>query len=302
MEENNEKRYDSEILEETIIEKYIFQISYPNGEFRTGFFIEFYVPNKLERIKVLLTTYSNLGEDKIEEGVDIKVFSNDDKDNCKIIKKNYCKIIFHDKICNVTMIKIFKEAYILNNIQFLKYYEEYEDNSTKSVFLVDFSSDKKLIYPVGLIKKNEEGKIGEDEENKIEYFCFYKGKSFGGPILLNNKILGIQYGNNNTEGKYWNSGIHIINIIRSYYGKNGLCYISKKKKEQSQNNNNQNNNYNNQQMRPNNGYFQNSNQMPINNMNPIQNNLNSGQMQLIIILLAKILILLQIIKCKIIII
>ena len=65
---------------------------------------------KLERLKVLITTYSNLGEEKIEEGVDIKIFSNEDKDNWKTIKKDYCKIIFHDKIYNVTMIEIFKDA------------------------------------------------------------------------------------------------------------------------------------------------------------------------------------------------
>ena len=81
MEEHNEKRYGSEILKEKNKETYFFQISYPNGEFRTGFFKEFYVPNKLERIKVLLTKYSYLGENKIEEGVDIKIFSNEDKDN-----------------------------------------------------------------------------------------------------------------------------------------------------------------------------------------------------------------------------
>lgn len=49
-----------------------------------------------------------------------------------------------------------------------------------------------------------------------------------------------------------------------------VCAIFlRKKKEQSQNNN-----YNYQQMRPNNSYFQNFNHIPMNNMNPIQNNLN----------------------------
>jgi len=288
MEEHKIKRDNSEILEEKNLEKKIFQILYPNGEVRTGFFIKFFVPNKLERIKVLLTTYSNLGEKDLEEGMDIKVFSNDEKDSGKIIKKEHCKIIFQDEICNATMIEIFKDADILNNIQFINFFEEYEDYSKKSVFLVDFCSDKKLIYPVGLITPKEEAKIGEDEENenKIEYFCFYKGKSSGGPILLNNKVLGLHYGNNNKEGKYWNSGIHIINIISGYYGKNGLCYISKKKKEKKLNNNNQklnniqNNNLSNQQMNPNNNYIPNSNHMPINNVDLSQNNINSFKVQM----------------------
>ena len=295
MEEHNEKRYDSEILEDKNFGKYIFLISYPNGILRTGFFIEFFVPNKLDRIKVLLTTYINLGEKDLEEkdlekGVEIKVFSNDDKVNGKIIKKEDCKIIFQNEIINATMIEIFNDADILNNIRFLKFFEEYEDYSKKSVFLADFSPDKKLIYPVGLIIQKEEGKMGEDDQNenetKIEYFCFYKGKSFGGPILLDNKVLGIHYGNNNQEGKYWNSGIHILNIIRCYYGKNGLCFISKKKKEENNNNdnqinnNNQNNNINNQKMGHNIVYFPNPNQTPKNNKNSIQNNINSPQMKM----------------------
>lgn len=83
----NEKRNGSEILEEKNFEKYIFQIFYPNGELRAVFFIKFLVPNKLERIKVLLTTYSNFGEKDLEKGMVIKVFSNDDKDSGKVIKK-----------------------------------------------------------------------------------------------------------------------------------------------------------------------------------------------------------------------
>lgn len=151
------------------------------------------------------------------------------------------------------MIEIFKDADILNNIKFINFFEEYEDNSKKSVFLADFCSDKKLIYPVRLIMQKEAGKIGEYvvNENKIEYFCFCKDKSSGGPILFNNKVIGLHYGNNNKEGKYWNSyNKHHTLLLWKY----GLCYISKKKKEKKLNNNkqihnnSQNNNLTNQQM------------------------------------------------------
>ena len=303
---NKEKqRFESELG------KKFYQILYPNNELRTGFFCEIPIPKKKERIKVLLTTYSNLGDEDVEKGVDIKIFSSDDKNNGKIVKKEYCQIIFHDEVCNVTMIEIFNNSDILRSINYLEYSEEYEDYSTKSVYLVDFSSDKKLIYPIGLILKDEGKMEGDDEnENKIKYFCFYKGKSFGGPIIydenvqnLKNKIeangknetkqekekngekkikvIGIHYGNNNKEGKYWNLGLYILDIISSYYGKNGWRFISKKKKKEKQNNNNQmninnqNNNINNQQNKLNTCYLPNSNQVQINNMNPSQNNMNS---------------------------
>ena len=281
------------------LKKKIFQVLYPNRELRTGFFSEIPIPKKKERIKVLFTTYSNLTEEEVAEGVEIKIFSSDYKDNGKIIQKDHCQVIFHNEICNVTMIEIFNDSDIINNISFFEYYEEYEDYSTKSIILVDFS-DKELIHPIGLISKKKEGNMEDDDENKIEYFCFYKGKSFGGPILYDEniinkekeqnekketkeknklnekkkiKLIGIHYGNNNKEGKYWNLGINILDIISSYYGKNGWRFISKKKYKEKQNINNQmninnqKNNTNNQQNQLNTCYSPNSNQMQINNMN-----------------------------------
>ena len=188
------QRFESELG------KKFYQILYPNNELRTGFFCEIPIPKKKERIKVLLTTYSNLGDEDVEKGVDIKIFSSDDKNNGKIVKKEYCQIIFHDEVCNVTMIEIFNDADILNSINYLEYSEEYEDYSTKSVYLVDFSSDKKLIYPIGLILKDEGKMEGDDEnENKIEYFCFYKGKSFGGPIIYDENVQNLKIENETNE-------------------------------------------------------------------------------------------------------
>ena len=265
MKDKEKQRFESEL------EKKFYKVVYPNNEQRIGFFCQIHFPKKNKRIKVLITTYSNLEEEDVEKGVDIKVISSDEKDNVKIIKKEYSQIIFHDEVCNVTMITILKEEDILNNINYLEYSEEYEDYSTKSIFLVDYSSDKKLVYPVGLILKEGEKTEGQDEnEDKIKFFCFYKGKSFGGPILYdenaqhlkdeneeneteeenekneakeakearekigkNIKVIGIHYGNNNKEGKYWNSGMYILDIISSYYGKNGWCFVSKKKKRKT---------------------------------------------------------------------
>jgi len=299
--EQNKKEFEAFEKE---IEKKIFLVCYPNREMRTGFFCEIPVPKKEKKATVLITSYSNLSDEEIEEGVEIEIFSSTDKDKGKKILKDHCQIIFNDEFYNTTMIEIFKDTDIINNIKFFEYSEEY-DYSTKSVFLVDFSSDKKLIYPIGLILKKDEGKMGEDDdiENKIEYFCFNKDKSFGGPILLKEeeekkeeekkeeekkeeekkenekkeengkiKVIGIHYGNNNKEGKYWNSGINILNIIHSYYGKNGWRFISKKKKGKQNNKNqastnNQNDNFNIQEMKSN-------PQM----QNPIQNNMNSLQM------------------------
>ena len=275
------------------IEKKIVQVRYPNGELRTGFFCEIPIPKNEIKIKVLLTTYSNLKEEEIEEGVDIEVFSITDIDNGKKIHKKNCEIIFQDEFCNATMIKIFNNNNenndnIINNINYLEYPEKY-DYYSKSIFLVDFSSDKKLIYPIGLITKKEERKIEEDNENehKIEFFCFYKGKSFGGPILIKEKeenedekikVIGIHFGNYNKEGKYWNSGINILKIINCYYGKKGFLFISKKMKEKKNNNNqifnyNQNNNLNICEL-------PNSNQMNPNTMYSCQNSNNPLQLQM----------------------
>lgn len=281
--EQDKKKFEN--FEKEIQTK-IFQVWYPNGEIRTGFFCEIPVPKKEEKAKVLFTTYSKLSEEEVEAGIEIEIFSITDKDKGKKILKDHCQIIFNDEFYNATMIEIFKDTDIINNINFFEYSEEY-DYSSKSVFLVDFCSDKTIIYPIGLILKKEEGNMGEndDTENKIEYFCFNKDKSFGGPILLKEegekekkeengkiKVIGIHYGNNNREGKYWNSGINILNIIHSYYGKNGWRFISKKKKGKQNNKNqacnkNQNDNYNIKKMKSN-------TQM----QNPIQNNMNSLQM------------------------
>ena len=225
-------------LDKNKINKCICKIECPSGGYVTGFFCKIPIPKEEHRLRTLITKYSILGIKSNDSDKEIKIILSNNQPTVLKISKDYQREIFADEIHDILMIQLNEkeDIDIFNYINLLYLDEEFYNYENESVYLIDFSGNN-IDYSVGIIQQNEKEELKEDEENneinmdKIEILCFNKKKSLGGPIILNNEVIGIHYGNENNEGYYWDSGIYILNFMFEYYGsiKEKLHYKRHKK-------------------------------------------------------------------------
>ena len=311
----NENTNSIQELDKNKINKCICKIECPSGGYVTGFFCKIPVPKREHRLRALITKYSVLGIKSNKSNKEIKIILSNNQITVLKISKKCKRIIFSDEIHDIIMIELneTEDIDIFTYINLLYLDEEFYTYENESVYLIDFSENN-INYYVGIIQQKEQEELIEDKENneknkdKIEILCFNKKKSLGGPIIFNNELIGIHYGNENIEGNYWDSGIYILNFMFEYYGsiKKKLIYkrhkreitkinvdeiVNKKIKNKNlmiQNNNNIQNNLINTQMSSNqylgknqiilNSNSQNNQHLDMNYIPNLINTLNNNQM------------------------
>ena len=263
---------------EGFIKKYICTIEFPKGKYGKGIFCK--MPHlNFETINCLLTNHKFEGTDSNKQ---IKLTLFDGKQISFTLKNNdkdSSREFYQDEESGMTMIEIDDDQ--ISN--FLKIDDKFYLYDNMEVYLIDFCLESNLGCYVGLIPENEKV-MDEDIENnnRIELFCFNKKKSSGGIMIYvekDMKVIGFHFGNNNVEGKYWNSCMYLFHFIRNYYQSKKWKFIVKHKRKDGKeivNQNNQNDQEkDNQRKQPNQNEKKNS---QLNNIqkNPLKKKLSSS--------------------------
>jgi len=228
---------------ESSIKKYICIIEFPEGKYGKGILCK--MPSqKYEIINAVLTNHKFEGIDSNKQ-IKLTLFDGEKISfSLKSNDKDSTREFYQDKESGMTMIEILEDQ----NYNFLKIDKNFYLYDNMEVYLIDFCSENNLDCCVGLIPENEK-LMDEDNENvidnKIEIFCFNKKKSSGGIMVnteKNMEVIGFHFGNNNVEGKYWNSCMYLFHFIRNYYySKNWKFLCKHKRKDDKENQNDQNN-------------------------------------------------------------
>ena len=221
------------ILDPKNLKKYICKVEIPQVGYVTGFFCK--IPTlKIEDYYYSLIILKNILKEKvIDSKIEIKIILDDDSNDNIILSIDSSRFVFQDELTDITIIEIKDSDKKDELINFLNIDEDYYTYEDESAYLIDFSGDKKINYSVGLIQEiKSESNSNENNYNddiKFKILCFNNKKSFGGPIIFDNKVIGIHYGNKNNERKYWNSGIYIVNLVHNFYIEKDWKFIFKKK-------------------------------------------------------------------------
>ena len=225
-----EKQNQKPITEQNL-KKYLCKIEFPKNNYGKGIFCKMPHQNSGE-INVLLTNHKFEGIDNSNSKEKIKLYLSNGKQifinlkNKESNDNNYFRDFYQDEESGITMIEI-KEKEIVNFLEIDKDYYLYDN---MEVYLINFSSNNKLDLCVGLIPENENNLMNVDD-NKIEIWCFNKKESSGGIMIYDEKVIGFHFGNNNKEGKYWNSCIYLFHFIRNYFIKKNWRFIIKHKRK-----------------------------------------------------------------------
>jgi len=232
-------------INEQNIKKYLCKIEFPIKTFGKGILCK--MPHlNYGTINVLFTNHEFKDIEDPNSNKKIKLYLSDgneiyitlnNKENQTKDKASF-REFYQDEESGMTMIEI-KDGEIDN---FLEYDKDYCLYDNMEVYLLNFCLSAKLDLSVGIILENENLMNPEkDNNNKIGMLCFKKNKSSGGIMLYDGKIIGFHYGNNNIEGKYWNSCMYLFHFIKNYYQKNNWPFLFKHKRKDGKETTNQNN-------------------------------------------------------------
>ena len=223
------------ILEQT--KKSVCKILCNNGGNGTGFFCFLPFPDRVVRLRALITNNHILDKSNIEIGKTIEFTVNDDKKYFKI-KIDESRKVYTNEIYDITIIELYKEKDGIKEDSYLEVDDiilddDIKDNlieklKNKSVYLIHYPEGESLEHAEGVIQF-----IGEDKYT-IYHACNSRPGSSGSPILSleNNKLIGIHKGSGKNNCK-WNLGILLIDPIKNFNEK----YLNN---ENNKNRNNEN--------------------------------------------------------------
>ena len=130
------------------MENSICKIYKEDGGKGTGFFCHIIHNNNI--IPMIMTNNHILDDIYLKQNKEINITLNDDKES-KIIKLNNDRVIYTNKIYDITIIEIKPESDLINNYMFMTIDEKiYQDNSNilynkHSIYIIHYAKDEKAV-------------------------------------------------------------------------------------------------------------------------------------------------------------